>query len=131
MSGWKHTEKLMLIEWTEPAQAPLCGQENGALMQPKPVYGKMLILSMVSLENSSFLLGFLKDHSSFHCMENVLFGSAGAAGFQPFLPGLRPRGEGGSDAFPDHCWQQETPSALQLHPLSEITQTGGKTPFSA
>lgn len=32
----------------------------------------MLILSMVSLEKSSFLLGFLKDHSSFHYTENVL-----------------------------------------------------------
>lgn len=63
-------------------------------MQPKPVYGKMLILSMVSLEKSSFLLGFLKDHSSFHYTDKVLFGSAGAApGSSPSCLASGPEGE--------------------------------------
>lgn len=111
------------------AWAPLCGQENGDLMQPKPVHRKMLTLSMVPLEKSSFLLGFLKDHSSFHYTENVLFGRAGAVA-APALPAwLQAQREGSSGALPGHCWQQEIPSALELPPLPELTQAGGKTPL--
>lgn len=89
-------------------------------MQPKPVHRKMLTLSMVPLEKSSFLLGFLKDHSSFHYTENVLFGRAGAVA-APALPAwLQAQREGSSGALPGHCWQQEIPSALELPPLSEL-----------
>lgn len=111
------------------AWAPLCGQENGDLMQPKPVHRKMLTLSMVPLEKSSFLLGFLKDHSSFHYTENVLFGRAGAVA-APALPAWLLAQRGGKQwCSPWPLLAAEDSISTGATSSLRITQAGGKTPL--